>query len=65
MYTAAIKGQGFGKLRFLRDAEEEDIDELAKDIEMKKPHFRTFKRAWQKLVAADADENVIKTDPSV
>mgnify|MGYP001191916061 CR=1 FL=1 len=43
-------------LVFVGDVVEEDIDELAKDIEMKKPHFRTFKRAWQKLVDAPADD---------
>ena len=32
-------------------AEEEDLDELAQDIGMKKPHLRVLKRTWKILVA--------------
>ena len=36
-------------LVFLNDASEEDIDELAVEIKMLRPHSRTLKRAWREL----------------
>ena len=34
---------------FLNDASEEDIDELAVEVKMLRPHSRTLKRAWREL----------------
>ena len=36
-------------LVFLNDASEEDIDELAGEVKMLRPHSRTLKRAWREL----------------
>ena len=48
-YKEALVKEGYEELQFLCDAEEGDIDELAMDVGMKKPHARTFKKAWGKL----------------
>ena len=50
-YAAAVKEEGYTTLRFLKDAEEQDLDEMAQGIGMKRPHVRTLKRAWKQLVA--------------
>eukprot|EP01043_Picozoa_sp_COSAG02_P041077 COSAG02_NODE_3378_length_6839_cov_12.056973_2_plen_544_part_00 len=50
-FAAPMKQQGYTSLRFLIAAEEEDLDELAQDIGMKKPHLRVLKRTWKILVA--------------
>ena len=50
-YAAAVKEEGYTTLRFLKDAEEQDLDEMAQGIGMKRPHARTLKRAWKQLVA--------------
>ena len=50
-YAAAVKEEGYTTLRFLKDAEEQDLDEMAQGIGMKRPHVRTLKRAWTQLVA--------------
>jgi protein-L-isoaspartate O-methyltransferase len=52
-YSAAIKEQGYDELLFLKDAHEDDIDEMLTDIKMKKPHARTFKKAWQLLLEVE------------
>lgn len=49
-YASAIKDAGYDELQFLQDAQEEDIDEVLVDIKMKKPHVRTFKKAWRLLL---------------
>lgn len=50
-YSIAVKEAGYDELQFLKDALEVDIDEMLTDIEMKKPHARTFKKAWELLIA--------------
>jgi hypothetical protein len=57
-YADAIKEAGYDELQFLHDAEEEDIDEMAHEISMKKPHVRTFKKAWRLLLAAQEEESL-------
>ena len=49
-YSAAIKEAGYDELEFLLDAEEGDLDEMIAEIDMKKAHARTFKRAWKELL---------------
>eukprot|EP01043_Picozoa_sp_COSAG02_P032070 COSAG02_NODE_2125_length_9747_cov_13.746683_10_plen_447_part_00 len=51
VYTAAVKETGYTVLLFLKDAQEQDLDEMARDIGMKRPHLRTLKRACRQLVA--------------
>eukprot|EP01043_Picozoa_sp_COSAG02_P045990 COSAG02_NODE_4261_length_5577_cov_3.258306_1_plen_454_part_10 len=50
-YAAAMKEQGYTSIRLLTAAEEEDLDELAQDVGMKKLHLRVLKRTWKSLVA--------------
>ena len=35
-------------MSFLADLDEEDIDELAADVEMKKGHAKKLKSSWKK-----------------
>ena len=49
-FTAAVKQEGYTTLRFLKVAQPEDIDEMMTDVQMKKPHKRMFKAAWQDLL---------------
>ena len=65
VYTAAVKETGYTVLLFLKDAEEEHLDEMAKDIGMKRPHLWTLKRAWKQLVAeADNGASVASSTAS-
>ena len=41
--------EGYTKLRFIKDAEESEIDELIATCEMKKPAAKTLKKAWKAL----------------
>ena len=48
-YREALVKEGYEELVFLCDADEGDIDELATEVGMKKPHAKTFKKACGKL----------------
>eukprot|EP01050_Picozoa_sp_SAG11_P011554 SAG11_NODE_1232_length_5452_cov_73.066131_3_plen_462_part_00 len=43
-YTAKMAAEGYDEIKFLLDAEPDDIDELIADIGMKKPHARSFRK---------------------
>ncbi len=65
-YAAPMKQHGYTSLRFLVEgAEEADLDELAQDIGMKKPHLRVLKRTWKKLVADAGSAGAEGTSASV
>ena len=51
-YAAAIKERGYDALRFVADAEGEDMEELAREVEMRPPHARTLLKAWARLAGA-------------
>ena len=46
MYADALRGAGYSTLRFLRAA---DLQEIAADVPMKRPHARAFAEAWAEL----------------
>ena len=48
-YWQAFEEQGYDNLRFLQDAEPEDIEELIAAASMKKPHSVTFQKALAQL----------------
>lgn len=50
-FAGAIIEQGYESLKYLQDADEEDIDELVTDVGMKKPQAKRLLREWQKLKA--------------
>jgi cell division protein FtsB len=64
VYTAAVKETGYTVLLFLKDAHEEDLDEMARDIGMKRPHLRTLKRACKQLVA-EADSGGVASSTAL
>jgi hypothetical protein len=41
-YHEKIVEKGYDELEFLKDADEEDINEMIETIGMKKPHIKTF-----------------------
>jgi hypothetical protein len=48
-YLEPIVSAGYSSLRFVKAASEEDLEELAADIEMKKLHAKLLAAAWAKL----------------
>lgn len=64
-YAAAIAAEGYEELRFLCDADDEDLDELAKDVGMKKPHSKTFRKQLALLATREAGrEPAIEPGPA-
>ena len=55
-YAEAIRERGYDALHFFRVAEAEDIDELAAEVEMKKPHAKALVVGWKQLVAKESKE---------
>lgn len=53
-YEAAMQACGYDEVEFLRDADEDDIEELLEELQMKRPHARAFRRAWSELVLPDS-----------
>jgi hypothetical protein len=55
-YESVLVEEGYDELQFLCDADADDIDELleklVRDKGMKKPHAKTFMKAWKKLSKA-------------
>ena len=52
-YADAVKRAGYDDMQFLRDADLSEINEMLEDVEMKKPHAKTFRVAWTTLVGLD------------
>ena len=48
-YAEALEDDGYDDLQHLTGLDEQEIDEVLEEIEMKKGHRRTFKREWAKL----------------
>ena len=53
-YAQAIRERGYDALHFFRVAEADDIDELAAEVEMKKPHAKALVVGWKQLVAKES-----------
>eukprot|EP01043_Picozoa_sp_COSAG02_P030653 COSAG02_NODE_1969_length_10226_cov_4.961292_3_plen_467_part_00 len=55
-YKGVLADEGYNELQFLYDADPDDIDDLLKmlveDKGMKRPHAKTFMKAWDKLSKA-------------
>ena len=59
-YAEAMGKLGYDELNFLQDATKEtkeDVEELAGEVQMLKPHAKTFVREWKKLVGYEEPDD--------
>jgi aryl carrier-like protein len=62
-YAEGVKGAGYTSIRFLKAATQEDLEEVASEIGMKKVHMKVFLAAWEELLqTAEAETHVLQHD---